>query len=499
MSVEISVDETAPQVKAPRMNVACIIGRATGIVDYKIIENITSVGQLDTDYGITEATAHTLVASVQSFIDGVTAGGATGIGCTVAVFDAYDTETKTKEKVQETWAEDTLTYHTPDSPIASISSVYLKFGTAFVTQDAAKWDADADDNGIYPGEIVFTGDAGSRWRSQESAEAFLAAGATTDAAAATCDGIYVDYTLGQFDSMLSELLEKDINYIILSFDCTETGMGPTFTYTKSNLINDYLKLKSHSSNAYNLKMPRQFAVVSPAGVEPNELDTGFGLSSAITFAGWKNVLGTQDALPISHNVSVDDNGASLQDPGAFRIGKICAKSIPKEGETLDNYNSLSQSVFPTMGQVDAWTAAQWSVVITRPNIFSTKRLSYGMTFGSDDAARAEYVRALYWLIRNINATMQGLIAGHKIFLNLDGCSTAESAIRGIVGRGAQEGILDGLHSIVFPLKDAFRTSTTATSIATINTAKAARKMGPMTIKWIFDGNVETFSFVLTKV
>jgi len=498
--VNVTSTAAVPTPRNKSFNVACVVGKSTGYVDYsnRIIEQVTSVASLSS-YDITSTTAPALVNSLNAFFQGIADGGGSGIGLTVAIADAFPTTSVSKNDVQGVFAKNTLTYSLQTSPVSSVTSVYMKLGTAYIPQPMEAWTATQDANGLYTGEIVFNSDEDARWAyaSDSYMDPDDIDSSNVYASTWTINGLAVDYTLGKLETILNDLIDKEFNFLFFSYDPTSTGMGAANTHSEASLLKDYLSAKYHCSNAYVLGKRREFIGALPKGVVPTTLDTGFGFSTAISFENWPEILGGKNQSLVQHDVTIDSSNLGVSDPAAFFAGKVVSRDQIRRGFVLDNWAGFPQTTTPTPGQKTAWDRANIACVFKMPNYFTQNLLSTGYTLDSSSVVkRIEGVRAQYWVEDTLTSALLSAIASHTIFINKPGCLSVEQIIRGVLNKGVNEGVCDGLDSITFPLLDAFRTPNLTASIAAISTARTTLSMGTITVKWVFAGNVETININL---
>jgi len=478
MSISVNITPGRPQPRVTADNVGCIIGKLSGWTGEGIYESVMSASEL-TDEGITVALAPDLHRAVNSFFDGVAQRGASNIGLTVAIAEgnAYPSASIQYQPSSTTWAWDTMTYEIPELPIDSLSAVYLKIGSGYVSQS---YSATTDDNGQYTGDVVIT--SWEAWNGTAIEEDDIDSSGNYVPTSEKVWGVYMSYALSPIDNLLSDLLDKDINFVTLAFDATESAMTSSDTYTSSNLIYDYLKLKSHCSAAFNIGKSRMFFGALPAGVQPTGTDTGFGLATPVQWNEWPQVIGARDAIIVQHDVTVDAAGASITDPAAYYMGTVCGTSQLRDGFLLASWESFPQTAFPTNGQVEAWKRVAIGCVHRKPHVFNEKMLTAGYTLGSDPYDRIETVRCTYWMKKNLEAAGWKALA-KNLRTDYAGCKELKALIEAVGILGQQIGACDGIIGIDFPLLDAHRNPSTTTNAATIATAKSTKSFGTITVTW----------------
>ena len=492
--VDVVITPATPLARTREFNKGCIIGKCTGYTGDKFIEEVTDLSTLSSA-GI--SSTKQLYKSVQWFLEGVSSAGGNNIGVTVAVYDAFSGETVEKESVLESWDSSTYEYNLQTSPVESVDAVYLKIGTAFVAQPTEAWTAEQDDSGLYTGKIVFSAVGGNETPWSPDGSSYMT---NDDVSSGKYDvnGVHVDYTLSRFQSLLDELLEKDVNFIVLSHDCTTSGMAAANTFTRQSLLHDYMSMKLHCSAAASKGTPRQFIAALPAGVQPSASDAGFGLSQPRTFSDWKSLLGSQDVTLIAHRVATDD-GEAMADPAAFMMGRVVSKTTLKQGFVLDDWTNFPQVEYYSAGDEKAWESAQVCVVTHMPNFFSGNLLTTGFTLGSGTAARIENVRCKYYIQNRLKAALLTLVASKQVYINKAGCLRIKSVIEGVIESARIRGVCDGLNEIVFPLLDAFRNPSEQSSQALISEAKSTRSIGPIEVRYNWSGNPEYITVIMTEV
>lgn len=495
--ITVSIAPATPIARTSGDRTACIIGRSTGYVGDPIIENVTNLAALEGEIGSNVADA-ALEASINAFLTAKTYN----VGFTVALFNAVEVNNIDKAPVNETWGKTTYTYSTTQSPVDGVSNMYLLMGTAYVTQPAAAWEASSA-NDIYTGEIVFDPTVGDSPWSYDGVT-YIDPDDITDTNLYHVDddtsvrirGVYADVTLGRFQALLAEMLDKDMNIFAFSYDTADIE-----PYSGSTLLKDYLAAMYHCAAAESGDRPRQFVGALPNGVKPTDLDTGYGLG--IAWELWKDIIGSDNVTLIQHDVSTDpDTGIALSDPAAFFMGKYVSKEVIKEGFELDPWGSFSQVNFPSTVQRKKWDEAQICTIYVDPAAFSVKLFSPAYTLGVYPYDRVEAKRAIYWVQKNLVAALKTLKASHRAYTNLRGMNLVKRTIDGVVGRAVTEGVCDGYTTstdyqpLVFPLRDAYMNRGDTNSEALITTYKTDRSTGPITVNLEFNGNIETMTITI---